>query len=988
MKKFLKISGFCMLGLVGLVVVALGIAWISGAFSTKKINITSLTIAQDSVVCDNATVMSLSEKSLEMLVVGDSDVSATITHEPTEATEKTLTVKYIHGKDVLEETPETVVAGQPFTLKFKKDSNNLPVGGEIELKFINSTRLVDYSVKILVDRPLFSSDIKFTTEDFNNVTSGSNVGKIVTPSNPNAVKNITLKTLNANAIAPKKGAVVFTNTDILQYKNKKMLYVVSGDNKKFEKANEVVTTTNLNGTIDFTYSFKALGATQNVKLMTFVHKTFAMQQDFDENWLYLALNNNLADYPIADLNAFIDKYYKYIAYGDDKEYMDANTLIDETTGGRVLLDSGDMGARLNRVMDAIFATCKQGIIISDVEIANISCKDLITYKVFANNTYNVETIGDSETNLNYLGVVLNSSTQTDIDNQLLKDSIGNLVVAPYTRFVIDDEKKVPGDYSLWDFDSDENPIVESGPKVTGLDGNEYLEFIKIHNEYDKTDEWYKFNEDYVTVRKTALADGKATWALQTLNPTNEDPKNLNTLHLIYSIESISSDGNASFKYAKSRLKIEYSTPTNFNWKDEGVGKVLLHNNPNISTSLIEQADFYTINTIGFNASNVISENALSELQYKNIRFYMVADSNKFTTEDGIEYNIFDMTGYEEVKLVSMSNNQLFKVSDKDTFYDLGANPSLTAKNITLLSEDDFASSVKIFACILQTDINGDYITYTDQRVEYRKVVASTSVKEYTVSYFAQNLYSYYEVTTEDGTKFVLSSQTGEDEKLWGIAGESVKLYISALPLDSDKNVIDNIDGEDTEKVDEDGVCNAYLNMSALKNYISLYNGTISYSLGYKQGAYRPSNGADASSFIMLQKSGIVYDETLPYIAIEISINSMDKNPVYNGGTPNEDGDDITLATKTNPLELDFIVYLVPQEGNSSVYETIPYYNLQNKAITSIKIERLANEGDGQGSGSGGNGETPPTGEEILPEPSVDPENGGGEQIPPEENPEE
>ena len=987
MKKFLKISGFCMLGLLGVVVLALGIAWITGAFSQKAVYITNLNISQDTVVCDNAAVLSLSDKSMEVVVVGDTDITATVSHEPAEATEKVLSIKYIHGKDILAETPETIISGKPFTLKFKKDANGLPVGGEVEIKFVNSTRLVDYTIKVLVDRPLLSSDIRFSTSDFVDVTSGSNIGKIVTPSNPNAVKTITLNTLNSNAIAPKKGAVVFTNSEILEYKNKKMLYVVSGDTKKFVKEIDSATNSNvetiskLNGTIDFKYSFRALGATQNVGMKTYIHKTFAMQKEFVESWLYDALNNNLTNYPITELNAFINKYYPYIAYGSHKEFMDTNTVVDETTGARVLLDTGDMHARLIRVMDAIFATCEQGIIISDVEIANISCKDLITFKVFDEKGYTEETIGDSDTNLNYLGVVLNSSTQTDADNKLLKDSIGNLTVAPYTKYIVSDGAKVPGEHSQWQYEVIDNggeilegaPIIESGPKVTGLDGNQYLEYIKFDEVVGEETQpvWYKYNEDYVTIKKQPLENGGTTWSIRTLQPTNE--ANVNSLHIIYSIESISSDGNATYKYAKSKLKIDYSTPTSFNWNNFNDNKILLHNNNNIGKDKIMQANAYTINAFTLNKSLVISENALNELEYKNVRFYMLAESNVYEYE-GIKYEIFDTSSFEDkdedgladtVKLVNMSDNSILKISDRDTFYDLGSNPTLTAKNVTLLNTEEFASSVKIFACILQTDANGEFVTYTTpEKDTYRKVVAYTSAKEYTVSYFAQNLYSYYMGEGEDGAEEFVSSASGS--KLFVKTGATAQIYLSAFPLDKEKKVIDEIDAE--SGLDVDGVCNAMLNISALNNYFTLYNGTLSYTLDYTQGTYKPSDGKQASSFVQLNKKDIVYDMQMEpqYILIGININAMDENPVYNNGTESNTEDDIVLATSTNPIQLDFIVYLTPQIY-SSIYTTIPYYNLQNPAITSIRIEKAAEEEPG----SGGESPDPDGGQEPIPE-------GGGE----------
>lgn len=927
MKKFFKIFGYCMLGLLGVVVVALGFAWISGAFKKEKVPISEMTVLAENVVCENAPVLNVGEKSMEVVLNGDTTLTSTITHKPEKATEIDLTVKYIHGKDILEETPDKIESGTPFTLKFKKDESGLPIGGEVELKLINSTKLLSYTIKILVDRPLQSSDIVYSTEDFTDITSGTNIGKLVTPSNPNLVKKITLNTLNANAIAPKKGAVVFTDPEILEYKNKKMLYILTGDTKKLAKeeitdSSNVELIKNLNGTVDFDYSFRALSATKNVGIKSFVFKTFAMQKDFNEDWLYSIINKDIATFPLADFNNFINKHYTYIAYGEHEEFMNNNTVVDEETNQRVLVTKGDMIARLNGVIDAIFATAEQGIIISDIEIANIACKELITYNVFFDKTFNSETVGDSDTNFDYLGVVLNSSTQNEEDNLLLKDSIGNLVIAPYVKYQISGDEKVPEKDHPWQYAPSEvegslgDPIIESGPKVIGFDGKEYLKYVKVD------DSWYKFNEDYVRVIKNEGENGAVTWQIKTLLPTSNlstDP----TLHLVYSIESINSDGNASFKYAQSKIKINYSTPTNFKWTDYSDAKLLLHNDTAISTDKILQANAYTINSVTLQKNQVISNTTLDELQYKTIRFYMIKDSNIFQY-NGKEYEIFDMTGINVVKLATMAGEEfeLDGFAGKKEFYDLGENPTLIAKNITSLNDEEFTSSVKIFAVILQNDAEGNLITIEKDGEELNKVVVSTPVKEYTVDYFAQSLYTYK--ANEDEGNYTSTNGNPVGVK----AGNFTEVYVSVFPLDENLEVVDPDDGEGN---DTDGICNALLNICALKNYFNLYNG-ISYTIDYGTGTYVPNDDRTASTFVRINSGEISYDmQTLPmYITIKINFNVIDENPVSDSGT--------TLATPENPIKLDFIVYLTPQQ-NINKHDEIPYYDLTANTITRLEIQK-------------------------------------------------
>ena len=112
MKKALKIIGIVLGSLIALIGVAAGIAAITGVFSNKKINITALSWETDKVrVVD--------------------DYTTTINFLPANANQLDVELKlvYADGSNIVE-IPSTVKAGEPFTIKLKKDANGNNIGGE------------------------------------------------------------------------------------------------------------------------------------------------------------------------------------------------------------------------------------------------------------------------------------------------------------------------------------------------------------------------------------------------------------------------------------------------------------------------------------------------------------------------------------------------------------------------------------------------------------------------------------------------------------------------------------------------------------------------------------------------------------------------------------------------------------------------------------------------------------------------------------------
>ena len=135
-KKILKYTGVFFLAVIATIAIGFGGALITGRFNPEKIYITDLTI----------------NNQKEYVAISDNDVSykCKIDFLPAEANQLVLTSKVITGSELIEEMPQ-VVAGQEFEIKFAKDSEGITKGGEIEIKFLDSSQSSYTTLKVLID---------------------------------------------------------------------------------------------------------------------------------------------------------------------------------------------------------------------------------------------------------------------------------------------------------------------------------------------------------------------------------------------------------------------------------------------------------------------------------------------------------------------------------------------------------------------------------------------------------------------------------------------------------------------------------------------------------------------------------------------------------------------------------------------------------------------------------------------------------------------
>lgn len=176
MKKALKIIGIVLGSLIALIGVAAGIAAITGVFSNKKIKITALSWETDKVrVVD--------------------DYTTTINFLPANANQLDVELK-LDNADAsnIVEIPSTVKAGEPFTIKLKKDANGNNIGGEVVIEAKTQLVVSSTKLKILVDVPIpnnglvLASDYDGADEE-KLINAGSNSFGLYVFTNPNLALN-------------------------------------------------------------------------------------------------------------------------------------------------------------------------------------------------------------------------------------------------------------------------------------------------------------------------------------------------------------------------------------------------------------------------------------------------------------------------------------------------------------------------------------------------------------------------------------------------------------------------------------------------------------------------------------------------------------------------------------------------------------------------------------------------------------------------------
>lgn len=161
-KRILVIVSIVLASFVVIAGGAVGISYLSGGFNEEVIEITHLYFDKDDT------------KSVSKEVRTLEDIVSCIHFQPANATNRELVVSVVgnsNSNGTLAEVPETIKAGEDFTLKVNKDSKGNNIGGTVTLKITPKSEqpIAGVTLKAVVDVNIPDNSLYF---------SGSNSGKV------------------------------------------------------------------------------------------------------------------------------------------------------------------------------------------------------------------------------------------------------------------------------------------------------------------------------------------------------------------------------------------------------------------------------------------------------------------------------------------------------------------------------------------------------------------------------------------------------------------------------------------------------------------------------------------------------------------------------------------------------------------------------------------------------------------------------------------
>ena len=152
--KFILWGLLVILGTAGITVLATAI---SGGFNPEKVYITNLTIN--------------GAKEYATISQNEDSYTGRVDFLPVNANQLNLTARIVTGSDVIKEMP-VVKAGENFTIEFATEEitdvngekQTVTKGGEVEIKFVDSSTNAFATLKILVDVGVTANNLKVTSD--------------------------------------------------------------------------------------------------------------------------------------------------------------------------------------------------------------------------------------------------------------------------------------------------------------------------------------------------------------------------------------------------------------------------------------------------------------------------------------------------------------------------------------------------------------------------------------------------------------------------------------------------------------------------------------------------------------------------------------------------------------------------------------------------------------------------------------------------------
>ncbi len=765
MKRVLKIVGFGLLGIIGLVGLVIAIFAITGGFTKKPVQVSSLVVNVNSVEAN------------EVLV--DSDPVVLINYTPSDATALTLDVSVRSGsKEVLSNIPATVEAGRAFTLNLAKDDNGNNIGGEVELLFQNDNKLVRTSLKLMVDVTLTDNSLYFTSD-----LTPSASGEYKLSVSPSNTSNLTLQSTITRALNPSTGLVGdntggFVTPELKDMRNKKMYYTIVDDkgNQTLQLSSQGITEVDGTNGKAYNFNFAAINGSTSTTITAYVHRTYALARAFNDSWFsgimaggefaelseYNAfINNNLSCFTTTDeARAFFEAYTREVTQNINGQEITQNlVIIDQDTEA------------LQQSLRYVFVTASAKFIISDVQISQITTRSQVGLTVL-DDTFVVDTANINDK----FGVSIEPSTGSDVDREILLNSVKDLNIGTYTQYTgvmqIVNGDEQPADVQF-EYDTSGNIV---GPVVDGR-----LQYVHV------VDTWYEYNTTYASITKNT--DGATTWKLTPYYPNynvNTKINNMPKVYLVYYIDNVDSDANITYKFATSELIVRYN-PVVMSFDDISTRNIVLVNK-GTQTAVEKLPDKYKLNSTSVSRSNIVFTGG-AQPEYNKLMWFVASDSNNSIVEvlDTNDQYLSNIDGTPlSVTVGGVTYNKWQYLGDDESVALNALNANATYANLAT------ASGAKLFAMMMATDINGNVLTrdieidgsYVNTKIVSRVVNDPINVN---VTYQLTGADKLSIYTPVDGGGYVKYEPTTMDEDNNVInntidytVGSDFVIYVSAL----------------------------------------------------------------------------------------------------------------------------------------------------------------------------------------------------------------
>ncbi len=697
-KRFLAIFGICFGSLVGFVGIFFAIVAITGGFNPEPVDITKMSFASSDGSAPGEEISKIS--------IIDS-YSAKVFYEPSDATQRQLTLTLVgDGADIVTLSSTTVNAGENFTITPKKravtigsEEYQLNVGGEVEIIATapNNYRSCKLFITVDVEVPVGGLQAvgmdggSYVYSDPTDVTTllgyklnrvGSGLFKLAIQTTPsNALEPNTGRYSDAENIGYKKAYITLpedSGFSVVGNPETMVSYYSAASKKYFAYSSYSTSATrNENGTFSLTvggiiysdliicehyvYTLQLSEdiANNNYNVVAKVFKTYDIQRDF------LAMQSGFADHrapSTAEYPTFCNFVAKY------KDYIKAEPA------GEIFLNSvtnsvGDIQINTpegyNAAMNYLYVSTNINFIVEDIDIASMNTESLGTTFELHSGTYS-----DNDVDYN-----LNELTKEELISifGLNLSVVGSST--PITRWV--------GDI-----------MVLSLKGITGT--IEWDDIIQVNANGTLSVKEAAIDKDNGGIIKVTYAEGK--YKIEILDELLTDS------HPVLLFATKYGDGETfttSYKFCTVAVSnvtsnIASSLVVNTNTSTGGINTTMV-TNPSLEGNVKEQIFDETTILVGDG-----QRDPNEALSYDVVKLFAVDEAKLFVGEGTAYPKVLLGNSGEKIKYI-MNGSEVAMA------YELPKKENGEYYLRALNNSGGDGNSVKIFAAIVKTDINGDVI---------------------------------------------------------------------------------------------------------------------------------------------------------------------------------------------------------------------------------------------------------------------------------------